>query len=169
MGELSIRRTRPRVGAFFDMDKTLIAENSGSLYVKYRYERGEIGALEVLAHELVGLRVDGLDHHLTHPGDGLLLEFALTQPLELDHHVLRPAADVENPHLVLQVGAQALEQVHVADLAAVVAVLHVERGRVLRDQSLVHVEERPDPGPMSRDFRQRHGESVPLGAGGRFV
>ncbi len=48
MGELSIRRTRPRVGAFFDMDKTLIAENSGSLYVKYRYERGEIGALEVL-------------------------------------------------------------------------------------------------------------------------
>ncbi|MBW2313609.1 MAG: HAD family hydrolase [Deltaproteobacteria bacterium] len=35
--------TRPnRVGAFFDMDKTLICENSGSLYMKYRYERGEL-------------------------------------------------------------------------------------------------------------------------------
>ena len=35
-------RPEPRVGAFFDMDKTLIAENSGSLYMKYRYERGEV-------------------------------------------------------------------------------------------------------------------------------
>ncbi len=33
----------PRVGAFFDMDKTLIAENSGTLYMRYRYERGEVG------------------------------------------------------------------------------------------------------------------------------
>jgi HAD superfamily hydrolase (TIGR01490 family) len=32
----------PRSGAFFDMDKTLISENSGTLYVKYRYERGEM-------------------------------------------------------------------------------------------------------------------------------
>ncbi len=37
-----------RVGAFFDMDKTLLAENSGSLYMKYRYERGEISGLEIL-------------------------------------------------------------------------------------------------------------------------
>jgi putative phosphoserine phosphatase/1-acylglycerol-3-phosphate O-acyltransferase len=38
------RRRAPtrRVGAFFDMDKTLIAENSGALYMKYRYERGEV-------------------------------------------------------------------------------------------------------------------------------
>jgi HAD superfamily hydrolase (TIGR01490 family) len=36
------KRTAPRIGAFFDMDKTLIAENSGSLYMKYRYERGEV-------------------------------------------------------------------------------------------------------------------------------
>ena len=35
-------RENRRVGAFFDMDKTLIAENSGSLYMKYRYERGEV-------------------------------------------------------------------------------------------------------------------------------
>jgi len=37
----------PRIGAFFDMDKTLIAENSGALYMKYRYESGEIGGLEL--------------------------------------------------------------------------------------------------------------------------
>ena len=36
------KRHGPRIGAFFDMDKTLIAENSGSLYMKYRYERGEV-------------------------------------------------------------------------------------------------------------------------------
>jgi HAD superfamily hydrolase (TIGR01490 family) len=38
---------RPRVGAFFDMDKTLIAENSGTLYMKYRYERGEVSAWDL--------------------------------------------------------------------------------------------------------------------------
>ena len=42
------RRAPPRVGAFFDMDKTLIAENSGSVYMKARYERGEIGTFELL-------------------------------------------------------------------------------------------------------------------------
>jgi putative phosphoserine phosphatase/1-acylglycerol-3-phosphate O-acyltransferase len=43
-------RTRPlpRVGAFFDMDKTLIAENSGSLYMKHKYEKGEITGWEVV-------------------------------------------------------------------------------------------------------------------------
>lgn len=30
-----------RAGAFFDMDKTLIAENSGSLYLRHRYALGE--------------------------------------------------------------------------------------------------------------------------------
>ncbi len=38
----------PRIGAFFDMDKTILAENSGTLYVKYRYERGEMDTWEVL-------------------------------------------------------------------------------------------------------------------------
>jgi HAD superfamily hydrolase (TIGR01490 family) len=37
----------PQVGAFFDMDKTLIAENSGSLYMKYRYQRGEISGWDL--------------------------------------------------------------------------------------------------------------------------
>jgi len=38
----------PRVGAFFDMDKTLIAENSASLYMKARYRRGEITGVDLL-------------------------------------------------------------------------------------------------------------------------
>ena len=40
------RPTR-RVGAFFDVDKTLISENSGSLYMKYRYRQGEISGWEL--------------------------------------------------------------------------------------------------------------------------
>lgn len=41
-------RPQPRVGALFDMDKTLIAENSGSLYMRYRYQRGEISGVDLL-------------------------------------------------------------------------------------------------------------------------
>ncbi len=41
-------RPRPRIGALFDMDKTLISENSGTLYMKYRYQRGEVTGWEVL-------------------------------------------------------------------------------------------------------------------------
>jgi HAD superfamily hydrolase (TIGR01490 family) len=40
-------RRAPRVGAFFDMDKTLISENSASLYMKHRYERGEISGWDL--------------------------------------------------------------------------------------------------------------------------
>ena len=36
-------RASSRVGAFFDMDKTLIADNSGSIYMKKRYQDGEVG------------------------------------------------------------------------------------------------------------------------------
>jgi HAD superfamily hydrolase (TIGR01490 family) len=41
-------RSRKRIGAFFDVDKTLISENSGSLYMKHRYQQGEIGQWELL-------------------------------------------------------------------------------------------------------------------------
>ena len=41
-------RRATRIGAFFDMDKTLISENSGSVYMKYRYEQGEIDAWALL-------------------------------------------------------------------------------------------------------------------------
>jgi HAD superfamily hydrolase (TIGR01490 family) len=44
----AITRVQPKIGAFFDMDKTLICENSASLYMKYRYQRGEIGGLDLL-------------------------------------------------------------------------------------------------------------------------
>ena len=47
---------RSRIGAFFDMDKTLIAENSGALYMKHRYESGEIGAVELAKGGLAYLR-----------------------------------------------------------------------------------------------------------------
>jgi HAD superfamily hydrolase (TIGR01490 family) len=42
------RRRATRVGAFFDMDKTIISENSGSVYMKYLYERGEIDTWELV-------------------------------------------------------------------------------------------------------------------------
>jgi HAD superfamily hydrolase (TIGR01490 family) len=48
MSETAVVRARPRVGAFFDMDKTLIARNSGTLMMKHRYEQGEIGNLDLL-------------------------------------------------------------------------------------------------------------------------
>ncbi len=35
------------IAAFFDMDKTLIAENSASLYMRHRYELGEVSTLEL--------------------------------------------------------------------------------------------------------------------------
>ena len=49
-------RRQSRVGAFFDMDKTLIAENSGSLYMKHRYELGEIDGWELAKGAFAYLR-----------------------------------------------------------------------------------------------------------------
>jgi HAD superfamily hydrolase (TIGR01490 family) len=48
MSESALARVRPRIGAFFDMDKTLISENSGGLYMKHRYRQGEISGIELL-------------------------------------------------------------------------------------------------------------------------
>src|ERR1700741_2543130 len=48
MSEFAVVRAHPRIGAFFDMDKTLIAENSGTLMMKHRYELGEIGNFDLL-------------------------------------------------------------------------------------------------------------------------
>jgi HAD superfamily hydrolase (TIGR01490 family) len=42
-----LARTVPRIGAFFDMDKTLIAENSGSLFFKHRYRQGAMDGWEL--------------------------------------------------------------------------------------------------------------------------
>jgi len=38
----------PRIGAFFDMDKTILSENSGTLFVKYQYEKGELGTWDLV-------------------------------------------------------------------------------------------------------------------------
>jgi len=38
-------RPRAKIGAFFDVDKTIIAENSGTLYLRSLYDRNEIGLL----------------------------------------------------------------------------------------------------------------------------
>jgi HAD superfamily hydrolase (TIGR01490 family) len=37
-----------QIGAFFDLDKTLLDTSSGQLYVRYLYRRGEMGLAEVL-------------------------------------------------------------------------------------------------------------------------
>jgi putative phosphoserine phosphatase/1-acylglycerol-3-phosphate O-acyltransferase len=43
-----IERTQPRIGAFFDMDKTILSENSATLYMRYRYQRGEMSKRDLL-------------------------------------------------------------------------------------------------------------------------
>ena len=43
-----IVRHQPRIGAFFDMDKTILSQNSATLFMKYRYQRGDLGNVELL-------------------------------------------------------------------------------------------------------------------------
>ena len=44
----AIERVQPRIGAFFDMDKTILSENSATLYMRYRYQRGEMSKRDLL-------------------------------------------------------------------------------------------------------------------------
>lgn len=67
-----------RVGAFFDMDKTLIDENSGSLFMKQRYAHGEISGLEMaqglfayLRYKVGLLDVDAWTRELAREIEGL--------------------------------------------------------------------------------------------------
>ena len=39
-----------RIAAFFDVDKTILAENSGKLYLQLLYERGEVDAWEFVSN-----------------------------------------------------------------------------------------------------------------------
>ncbi len=48
MTQVSIERVQPRIGAFFDMDKTILSENSATLYMRYRYQRGEMSRGDLL-------------------------------------------------------------------------------------------------------------------------
>jgi len=43
-----IVRHQPRIGAFFDMDKTILSQNSATLFMKYRYQRGDLGNVDLL-------------------------------------------------------------------------------------------------------------------------
>ena len=44
---VAVSESRRRVAAFFDMDKTIIAENSGSVYMKHLFRQGEVGAFDL--------------------------------------------------------------------------------------------------------------------------
>jgi putative phosphoserine phosphatase/1-acylglycerol-3-phosphate O-acyltransferase len=48
MTSATIERAQPRIGAFFDMDKTILSENSATLYMRYRYQRGEMSKRDLL-------------------------------------------------------------------------------------------------------------------------
>ena len=48
MASPEIVRHPPKVGAFFDLDKTLIADNSATMFMKHRYEQGEATGLDLL-------------------------------------------------------------------------------------------------------------------------
>jgi putative phosphoserine phosphatase/1-acylglycerol-3-phosphate O-acyltransferase len=43
-----IVRHPPQIGAFFDLDKTLIADNSATMFMRHRYEQGEATGMDLL-------------------------------------------------------------------------------------------------------------------------
>ena len=110
----------------------------------------------VLANQRLRFWIDRLDHHLVEPAVGFTLELVLAATAKLEHRVLGPVADVQYPELVLQIGPQTLQHVDAADLAALVAISHVETGGVLRNQGLVHVEEGAHPGLRAALGRRSH-------------
>jgi len=79
-----VTRRSPRIGAFFDMDKTLIAENSGSLYMRYRYARGEISGMELLKGlgAYIQYKVGVLD--IRNWTKNMMLQFKDSNALELE-------------------------------------------------------------------------------------
>ncbi len=80
-----VTRRSPRIGAFFDMDKTLIAENSGSLYMRYRYARGEISGMELLKGlgAYIQYKVGMLD--IRNWTKNMMLQFKDSNALELEN------------------------------------------------------------------------------------
>ena len=101
------KRHGPRIGAFFDMDKTLIAENSGSLYMKYRYERGEVDGWDL---------AKGLFAYLRYKA-GILDIRAFTQQAmlefrgESERRLLREARDFVEKLVVPTIYPAAVERV----------------------------------------------------------
>ena len=79
----------PRIGAFFDMDKTLIAENSGSLFMRYKYQRGEISGVELLKGALsyIQYKVGVLD--IENWTKQMMLQFRGQSEAELEQEAVR--------------------------------------------------------------------------------
>lgn len=67
------------------MDKTLIAENSGSLYMRYRYARGEISGMELLKGlgAYIQYKVGMLD--IRNWTKNMMLQFKDSNALELEN------------------------------------------------------------------------------------
>jgi HAD superfamily hydrolase (TIGR01490 family) len=74
-----------RVGAFFDVDKTILAENSGALYFRALYERGDIDTRTMLWHMVsyVRYKLNLLD--IERWTKGTLAGFAGRGEQELEH------------------------------------------------------------------------------------
>jgi HAD superfamily hydrolase (TIGR01490 family) len=89
----SNNREKTRVGAFFDMDKTLIAENSGSLYMRYRYQLGEISGLELLQGLGTYLRYKLGLLDIENWTKGMMLQFAGQREADLEAETLVWARD----------------------------------------------------------------------------
>jgi len=85
---------RSRVGAFFDMDKTLISENSGSLYMRYRYQLGEISGLELLQGLGTYLRYKLGLLDIENWTKRMMLQFAGQSEAELEAETLRWAHEM---------------------------------------------------------------------------
>lgn len=94
MSEHGVARPhRPRrIGAFFDMDKTLISENSGSVYMKHRYEQGEITGWEL---------VKGLGAYLQYKA-GVLDISAWTRQMMAEFAGQRESDLVEEAHALFE-------------------------------------------------------------------
>jgi HAD superfamily hydrolase (TIGR01490 family) len=114
------RRTAPRIGAFFDMDKTLIAENSGSLYMKYRYERGEVDGWELAKGLVAYLRYKAGVLDIRAFTQQAMLEFRG----ESERKLLREARDFVHQLVLPTVYPEAIEAIrHHQQLGHVVTIV----------------------------------------------
>ncbi len=91
-------RVRSRIGAFFDMDKTLIAENSGSAYMRDRWENGAVtgwdlakGAGAYLQYKLGALDIQAWSVEMMRGFKGQEEAALVTEGLELFAERIRPS------------------------------------------------------------------------------
>jgi HAD superfamily hydrolase (TIGR01490 family) len=102
------KRHVPRAGAFFDMDKTLISENSGSLYMKYRYERGEVDGWDLARGLFAYLRYKAGILDIRAFTQGALLEFRG----QSERRLVREGRDFVERFVIPTVYPAAVEAVH---------------------------------------------------------